>query len=93
MKYHNDFGKHVVIPADLRGARLISKTILKNSKAATVTPKKKVKRTHTFDINIVDLDVHKDEKKFVELCVSPRGDPMLLVKNKDGSMRLCVDYR
>lgn len=32
------------------------------------------------------------EKKFVRPSVSPWGAPMLLVKNKDGRMRLCVDY-
>lgn len=33
------------------------------------------------------------EKKFVRPSVPLWGEPMLLVKNKDGSMRLCVYYR
>ena len=33
------------------------------------------------------------DKKFVRTSVSPCGAPMLLVKKKDGSMRLCIDYR
>ena len=38
-----------------------------------------------------ELSEHK--KQFVRPSVSPWGAPMLLVKKKDGTMRLCVDYR
>ena len=33
------------------------------------------------------------EKRFIRLSVSPWGAPMLFVKKKDGTLRLCVDYR
>ena len=43
-----------------------------------------------------ELKVHMEEmvnKGFVRPSTSPWGAPILFVKKKDGSMRLCIDYR
>ena len=32
-------------------------------------------------------------KGFIRPSMSPWGAPMLFVKNKDGSMRMCINYR
>ena len=49
-----------------------------------------------FPIELAKLKKHLEElleKRFVRPNVSPWGAPVLLVKKKDGTMRLCVDYR
>ena len=33
------------------------------------------------------------EKTYIRLSVSPWGAPVLFVKNKDGTLGLCIDYR
>ena len=33
------------------------------------------------------------EKKYIRMSVSPWGAPVLFVKKKHGTLRLCIDYR
>ena len=33
------------------------------------------------------------EKKYIRPSVSPWGAPVLFVKKKNGTLRLCIDYR
>jgi hypothetical protein len=33
------------------------------------------------------------DKEYVRLSVSPWGAPILFVKNKDDTLRLCIDYK
>jgi hypothetical protein len=45
---------------------------------------------------LVDLKMQLKEmldKGYIRLSVSPGGAPALFVKKKDGTLRLCLDYR
>ena len=47
-------------------------------------------------LEMLELKMHLQElleKKYIRPSVSPWGAPVLFVKNKDGTLRLCNDYR
>jgi hypothetical protein len=47
-------------------------------------------------LELVDLKLQLKEmwdKGYIWPSVSPWGAPALFVKNKDGTLRLCIDYR
>ena len=52
-----------------------------------------------YRMNILELNELKSQlkelidKKYIRPSVSPRGAPVIFVKKKDGTLRLCIDYR
>ena len=52
-----------------------------------------------YRMNILELNELKSQlkelidKKYIQPSVSPWGAPVIFVKNKDETMRLCIDYR
>ena len=49
-------------------------------------------------MNLVEITELKSQiqelidKKYIQLSVSPWGAPILFVKKRDGTVRLCIDY-
>jgi hypothetical protein len=47
-------------------------------------------------LELKELQMHLEEllkKGYIHPCVSPWGAPILFVKKKDGTMRLCIEFR
>ena len=47
-------------------------------------------------VELTELKAQLEEllsKEFIRSSISPWGAPVLFVKKKDGSLRLCMDYR
>ena len=50
-------------------------------------------------MNILDLNKLKSQlkelidKKYIRPSMSPWGAPIIFIKKKDGTLRLCIDYR
>lgn len=47
-------------------------------------------------LELVELKIQLTElmeKGFIRPCVSPWGAPVLFVKKKDGTLRLCIDFK
>ena len=45
---------------------------------------------------MIDLNIQLQElleKNYIRPSVSPWGAPVMFVKKKDGTLRLCIDYR
>lgn len=62
MKYHNCFSELVVIPVDLRIARLIYETISKDPRATIFTLRKECRWDYYFNHrDTVDLNIREDE--------------------------------
>ena len=57
-------------------------------------PKSAVYRMSPAELNELKKQLNELlDKKFIQPSKSPFGAPVLFVKKKDGSMRMCVDYR
>lgn len=88
-KYHN------VFPYDLPRPPLDREVEFGNELVSGTTPISKA----PYKMAQAKLKELKDqleellEKGFIRSILSPSGTPVLFVKKKDGSMKLCIDYR
>ena len=50
-------------------------------------------RMSTLEMLKLKMQLEELLKKYIRPSVSPWGAPILFVKKKDGTLRLCIDYR
>ncbi|GJS63409.1 putative reverse transcriptase domain-containing protein [Tanacetum coccineum] len=88
-----DFPK--VFPDDLSGLPLIQEIVFRIELIPRATPvSKSPYRLAPSELEELSGQLKElQDKGFIRPCSSPRGAPVLFVKKKDGSFRMCIDYR
>ena len=87
IQHHDNFAKPDEVGRTTFGSHKIKLTDNTPIKEAS-------RRIPLFKRDILDEEVRKlEEKGLIEKSISPWSAQMVLVKKKDGSWRMCVDYR
>ncbi|GKG03747.1 hypothetical protein Tco_0311383, partial [Tanacetum coccineum] len=86
---------HKVFPEDLSGLPPLRQVEFRIDllPGATLVAKSPYRSTPTEMQELSNLLQELQDKGFIRPSCSPWEAPVLFVKNKDGSFRICIDYR